>query len=230
MFISWYKRAPKSTQKTVAKKVLIVGGVGLLLVLLLTGRLNPVFALIAAAVPLAYRALSLLQVIAGLKNIKNAFKAAGGPAPGQQSDVETRFFKMTLNHDSGEMNGEVLEGEFKGRRLSDLELTDLIKLLSECRRADAQSAAVLEAFLDRSFGDEWREKAGEDVGASGERPPPDKMTPEEARRILGVDEKATHEQIIEAHRRLMQKLHPDRGGSTYLAAQINAAKKILLDS
>lgn len=229
VFVSWYKRAPKSTQKSVANKVLIFGGLGLLLVLILTGRLNPVFALVAAAVPVAYRALSLFQLLTGLKGVKNAFKAAGGAAPGQHSDIETRFFKMTLNHDTGEMDGEVLEGELKGKRLSGLELPQLLKLFSECRRQDTQSAHVLEAYLDRTFGEKWRASA-ENGGGEKDELSVDHMSAAQARKILGVDENATREQIVDAHRRLMQKLHPDRGGSTFLAAQINAAKQVLLDA
>ena len=229
VFVSWYKRAPKSTQKSVANKILIFGGLGLLLILIVTGRLNPIFALVAAAIPVAYRALSLVQLFTGLKGVKNAFKAAGGPAPGQRSDIETRFFKMTLNHDSGEMDGEVLEGEFKGSRLSNLELPQLLKLFSECRRQDAQSAHVLEAYLDRTFGEEWRSNV-DDGRADGDHASVDHMSAAQARQILGVDENATREQIVDAHRRLMQKLHPDRGGSTFLAAQINAAKQVLLDA
>ncbi|MGQ9832155.1 MAG: molecular chaperone DnaJ [Thermochromatium sp.] len=54
------------------------------------------------------------------------------------------------------------------------------------------------------------------------------LSEEEARAILGVDAKADAETIRAAHRRLMQRLHPDRGGSAYLAARINAAKRRLL--
>ncbi len=226
VFFSWYKRASKAQRKRITNRILIVTGVGVLLALILTGRLNPIFALVAAAVPLVYRALSLLQLFQGIKGASNAFKGARGPSQGQKSEVETRYLRMTLNHDTGEMDGDILEGKHQGKRLSDLGFSDLLNLLQECRREDAQSAAVLEAFLDRNFADEWRDSETERgrSGVEGDG----KMSQEEAREILGVGADATREQIIEAHRHLMQKLHPDRGGSTYLAAKINEAKRMLL--
>jgi len=60
------------------------------------------------------------------------------------------------------------------------------------------------------------------------RPGVDKMTKEEALQILGLAPSASDQDVILAHRKLIQKLHPDRGGSDYLAAKINQAKKVLL--
>lgn len=229
-FFSWFKRAPKTQRKKIANRILIFGGIGVVLLLVLTGRLNPLFALVAAAVPLVQRAFGLLQIFQGIKGASNAFKASRGPSPGQTSEVETRFLHMTLSHDSGQMDGTVLEGPQRGKRLSELTLPDLLNMLQEYRRNDAQSAAVLEAFLDRYFADEWRngDLGGERgrAGAAGDG----KMSADEAREILGVGTDASREQIIEAHRHLMQKLHPDRGGSTYLAAKINEAKRVLLNA
>ena len=54
------------------------------------------------------------------------------------------------------------------------------------------------------------------------------MDKPQARQILDVDDNASHEEIISAHKRLMAKNHPDKGGSTYIASQINQAKDVLL--
>ena len=54
------------------------------------------------------------------------------------------------------------------------------------------------------------------------------MSPDEAREILGLESSPSRDEVIAAHRRLMQKVHPDRGGSTYLAQQLNEAKRVLL--
>lgn len=153
----------------------------------------------------------------------------GGKAnksPGQTSRVVTDFLEMELDHDTGAMRGRVLKGTFAGREIESMSPADLAMLWQECRFADPKSAQIIEAYLDTAH-PSWRDdmaRAGADPGhaASG------RMTREEAYEILGLEPGATEEDIRRAHRELMMKLHPDRGGSAYLAAKINLAKEVLL--
>lgn len=69
---------------------------------------------------------------------------------------------------------------------------------------------------------------GGDAGAGRQAPAQRGMTREEALEVLGLEPEATREQIRAAHRRLIQRLHPDRGGSGYLAARLNEARDRLL--
>lgn len=215
--VSWVKRLPPAARRKASFKAALTAGALLLLFGLLTGRLNPVFVAMAAAIP-------ILQRLMTAKSLFDRIKSGYGPSKGQASSVSTRFLDMALDHDSGEMNGTVREGRFAGRILEELSLEELLALLAECRVEDTQSAAVLEAYLDRRHAHAWRERADTAHRPSGG------MTPKEAREILGVSESADASEIVSAHRRLMQKVHPDRGGNHYLASKINQAKDLLLDN
>ena len=147
-------------------------------------------------------------------------------SPGQTSRVETDHLEMELDHDTGEMHGRVLKGMFAGRDLASLGPADLGLLWQDCRHTDHQSAQLVEAYLDRIH-PTWREDM-----ARGEsdmsRGPDGRMTEDEALEILGLAPGADEDAIRRAHRELMLRLHPDRGGSTYLAAKINEAKDVAL--
>lgn len=146
--------------------------------------------------------------------------------PGQSSRIVTEHLEMELDHDTGEMHGRVLKGMFAGRNIATLSPTDLGLLWQDCRHVDQQSAQLVEAYLDRIY-PSWREDM-----ARGEsdmsRGPDGRMTEDEALDILGLEPGAGEDAIRRAHRELMLKLHPDRGGSTYLAAKINEAKDVAL--
>jgi DnaJ-domain-containing protein 1 len=131
---------------------------------------------------------------------------------------------MELDHDSGAMRGRILAGQHEGASLDALDLTTLLGLLPEI---DPDSRALLEAYLDRRE-PEWRERVSGDAGPGQGPARRGPMTEEEAYQVLGVRAGASAEEIGRAHRALMKKLHPDQGGSNYLAAQINEAKEVLL--
>jgi len=223
--IRWFVKAePVQVIKALRWALIVVAVIGGLF-LIFAGRHLLLFFLLPALLPFLLRSRAIWR----------RAKAAAGPSPGQVSEVTTRFFRMVLDHDSGEMRGEILEGAFAGRQLAQLDEAELIALWRECRAADGQSAAVLEAYLDRAAGEAWREAAGAGPGgdtaggpSDGPSDGPGGMSREDAFEILGLEPGASDSDIRQAHRRLMQKVHPDHGGSNYLAARINRAKELLL--
>lgn len=162
---------------------------------------------------------------------KSMFFPTGFPwerkSAGQRSRVQTAVIAMELDHDSGRMDGEVLAGPSKGRRLSSLTDAELGALHRLCANAGDQSRPLLEAWLDRAK-PAWRKNWGGGEGARSGQAPTGKMSEDEALAVLGLKTGATQEQIRQAHRRLMKEFHPDKGGSDYIAAKINQAKERLI--
>ncbi|MGE0766699.1 MAG: DnaJ domain-containing protein [Hyphomicrobiaceae bacterium] len=153
---------------------------------------------------------------------------AADDSDGRSSTVRTDHLEMQLHHASGKMRGRVLKGFFQGRRLETLKPVELAHLWQDCRFVDPQSAQLVEAYLDRLH-PTWRDDMAR-AEADAPRGADGRMTQAEALDILGLKGEATADDIRRAHRELMLKMHPDRGGSTYLAAKINEAKDVALDA
>lgn len=176
------------------------------------------------AIPIAAFALSLVAGGGGL----GGFTGSGQKSKGQASHVQTERLEMELDHDTGHMDGKCLEGKFAGRALSSLSDREAIELYASFEADGLREAALMEAYLNWRVPN-WQEKFGrteERAGRGGFSK--ERMSVEEARAVLEVGAGASDEEIRQAHRRLMMKLHPDHGGSNYLAARINEAKDVLL--
>ena len=213
----WFKQA--NTQVVAHQIKLITGVLALVLaaVFLLRG-------LVAQALPLGLIGAWLMGWL-GWPSARGASSPAS-QSPGQTSTIVTDHLEMQLDHDSGAIAGRILKGMFKGRTLESLKPVEMALLWQDCQFTDPQSAGIIETYLDRVH-PTWRNDMarGEREMASG---PDGRMTVEEANEILGLSPGASEDEIRKAHRDLMMKLHPDRGGSTYLASKINEAKDVLL--
>jgi hypothetical protein len=177
---------------------------------------------LAVAIPLGAFGLGLLG---WLPFGPAGFSARTQKSPGQTSRVRSQFLEMELDHDTGAMRGIIIAGPRRGTALDDLSVESLISLVPDF---DDESRALLVAYLDRREPG-WREHADHDAAPrQGRRSAArGKMSEQEAYEILGLQPGASAEDISRAHRTLMKKLHPDQGGSTYLAARINEAKEVL---
>jgi hypothetical protein len=216
------RRFAQANPANVAKRLRAGGGV----VALFAAALLALRGIEAIAIPLAMLGSWLIW-----GQTLPPWLGGGGSArrsPGQSSRIVTDHLEMELDHDTGDMRGRVLKGMFAGRDISRLSPTDLGLLWQDCRHVDPQSAQLVEAYLDRIY-PTWREDMARGESAMS-RGPDGRMTEDEALDILGLKPGVDEDGIRRAHRELMLKLHPDRGGSTYLAAKINEAKDVALEA
>jgi len=225
--VNWAANAPPrsilNSGKWIAAILALIVAIGLIAI----GRFGLLWMVLIGVLPWISRFL----------NFRRMWKTMQGPRPGANSSVQSRFFAMTLDHETGDMDGRVLEGMQEGRMLSELTLPDLVSLYSEVEPLDRKSADLLEAYIDRAHGADWRGHGtgtGENEGAaggsddSGRSSSSGNMSRSEALAVLGLPDGCTSDDIREAHRRMMKSAHPDAGGSDYLAAKVNEAKDVLL--
>ena len=220
--VRWIARQPPPGRR----KWLLFAVVGVLAALALSGRLHWLVAAVGATLPLLYKLFALVRFVPLFTRIFHNFNL------GSQgfANFQSRSLVLEINPLTGTMDGRVLAGRYKGRRLSSFGKSELETLMAEFVKDDPQAAQLLQSY--HRMRSQRAGKRGDDHGGArddgGATAPAFDMSRDQALRILGLEADATREEITEAHRRLIQKLHPDRGGSAHLAALINQAKDLLL--
>jgi hypothetical protein len=215
--VFWFLRAnPSAVARALRPILVLAGGIGIGGLLIFGMRFLP------GLLPELFGLAGVLGTALIARHLRQ--RPSGGfssPGAGQRTEVRTAFIEAWIDHASGDVGGRVVQGRFNGRGLDMLVDGDLLELHAECA-GDADSLRVLESYLDRRLGPDWRK---------GQPPPRAQradMTRDEALAILGLASGATEEEIRAAHRRLILRVHPDAGGSADLAARINRAKDVLL--
>lgn len=236
-----WRQLPAARQREWLTRVVGIIAVSILVVLVLSGRLHWLLAVLGTVALLGFKSIAflmrhgrlmkrvaatLLQVPV-LRRIPILRRLAGILF---DSTIQTRYLTVNLDAATGRLHGQIRLGRHQGVALDQLTLNDLIGTLSECRLDDRESAALLAAYLDQRFGVQWRVGRTDEYAPNGpsSHSGVTPMSREEALSVLGLDGEPSIEEIRHAHRRLIQKLHPDRGGTDYLATKINQAKDLLM--
>lgn len=243
----WFVNAAPGDIARMLKRALVVLVLLVVVALAVTGRLGWALAALAGLMPWAGRIFRLFMLgqmarRSGLFGGPSGFSTPGGgfgfgmPGGGSgraggagTSDVATEHLRMTLHHDTGEMTGVVLTGPFATRDLDDLDEAERLELWRQVQ-TDPDSLRLYETWLDRADPD-WRDGFAAGAGGSGGgagAAPGGAMTRAEALSVLGLSEGAGKDEIKAAYRRLMAQNHPDRGGSDWMAAKINEARRVLI--
>lgn len=240
IYLTYGKQLLAEGRKGHIKIAVIVLGL-IILAAVATGRANVLMAPLGAAMTLITRfkrfAPFLIRYFPQLKGFFGEAAQAGGAYNSQgsansgRSRVQSATLVMIFDHASGEMNGSIKRGQFEGYSLNELSVGELKELLKYCKNADPEAAGLLAAYLERYHAKHFGGSgAGGGAGAGSQSGAMNSsgMNDKEALDILGLEPGAAKDDIVKAHRSLIGKMHPDKGGSTYLATKINAARDHLL--
>ena len=216
------QQLPPHRRRAGVIQLTVVLAVVLVIWLTVTGRMHWVGAALTGAFVFLRQTLPwVLRVLPFLNRWRQSQTSGSG-----RSNIQTSFLTATLDHDTGNISGEVISGLHKGWRLDDLSTEQLEELLAQYSTEDKESAELLRAYLAQRT--DWEDQEAEQQSQQ-EQAAQATSSKAEALATLGLDDTASEEDIIAAHRSLIQKLHPDRGGNDFLAAKINQAKDFLLN-
>ena len=211
-----YQKAPPAERRSWLIKIVLSVVVIAVIIGAMTGRVPIIAGIVAAGATLAKFGLRW-----GLPLAKMWFAKSGGNAR-----FKSQYLHITVNFASGQVAGEVIEGEFKGQSLANLSDETLSQLLTEFQQKDKKSYYLLAAYMRSRGFHQYQQNQQQDAHTA--HVADGKISVDEALEILNLAPMPTKKEVISAHRKLMSKLHPDKGGSDYLAARVNEAREVLL--
>lgn len=229
--LRWLRAAPPGQRRQRTLQVGLAAAAAIVILLAAMGRVHWLGAIAVALLPVLQRLFGLLLRLSPLAIpwLQRRYqRRTSSQKTGHQSEVHSLCLRMLLDHDSQRIQGWVIDGPFSGQELDAMDAATLAELRRYCHTHDPDGLTLLQAYLRYRFGEDDLDDASAHQSDQTSPGHDAALTRSEALAILGLADDADRQQILQAHRRLMQKLHPDRGGSDYLAARINEAKETLL--
>lgn len=215
LYGKWQKLPPEKKRGTALKYLLYALAV-ICIIAVFTGRLHWLGAVLAAVLAFGKFGVVALMRLLPLLNFLRRSPFVGQPK------FQTTFLSVQVDLRSGQIGGQILSGPCTGRALGDLDDSELQELENHYQKHDKASYFLIRVIRQRKHFEQGSQQRSENFSSVGD------PSPHEARQILGLGANPTKKDIIAAHRSLIQKLHPDRGGNDYLASRVNLAKEVLL--
>lgn len=218
--IWWYlrklRKLPPKEQKKAYWNVAVAALIAITLFAVFTGRMHWLGGVIAGVFALGKMGIRYLPLLKFLGK-SNLF---GSPT------FSTPHIKAQVDLQTGDVTGEILSGPLQGKNIEALTDEELAELHTYYKDKDKRAFYLIYVVMQRrnttnsgSSGGTNQQKTFVDAGD---------IALKEAEQILGLKDSYTKDDVVAAHRSLIQKLHPDRGGNDYLASQVNLAKDTLL--
>ena len=216
------KASPKQ-RKGLLISYAIYGIIGLVLIAFFTGKLHWLGAVAAGAVGVLRVGLPRLLRLLPMMSFLGRNQPFGNPV------FNTEYLKIQLDVSTGAVSGQVKKGLFEDSELEALSSGQLDELEALYAKEHKRSFYLLRVYRQKKTGfknqyndQSNNEKTAQSTSMSGT------LSYDEALQILGVENTTKKADIEKAYKRLIQKLHPDRGGNDYLASRINLARDIIL--
>lgn len=213
----WKKLPTDRARKKFVFQAVVIGLLIIILLLAISGRIHPFGALFALLIPVLKVGQNLL--IRWLPTLARIY----GANYAKPRTLKTSILEVSINFADGQISGSVLDGPHAGEKLHSLNQAQLNEVLAYCKKNDAKSAYLMHMYLAKRFQENAQSES------SSRRASNSDMSLDEAAEILGISAAADKEEINQAHRRLIGRVHPDKGGNDYLASLLNRARDLMIE-
>ena len=142
------QRQPPHKRRGAYLQIILGSAVIGVVILTLMGKMHWIG---AALTGLLVAARQMLPLLIRFLPMLGSLRGGGASAAGKQSEVASRILKMTLDHDSGDLSGVILEGPYKDWLLHELDRQQLDELMAYCQHEDTDSVQLLSSYVEQRF-------------------------------------------------------------------------------